>query len=64
LHRDRKEGELRDFYMKGCEKGVVFLLDLLSLNNCYALTPAIREYLPDQPRHGQLAGLAKAVAIR
>lgn len=64
LHRDRKEGELRDFYLKACEKGVVFLLEPLSLNNYYALTPAIRDYLPDQPKHTQMSVLARAIALK
>jgi hypothetical protein len=39
-------------------------LDLLSLNNCYILTDKIKEYLPEQPKHSELAEIARAIALK
>lgn len=48
--------------MKGAEKGMIYLLDIINLNNCYVLTDKIKEYLPEQPLHEQLSEHARAVS--
>jgi hypothetical protein len=37
LHPDRNE-DIRAFYEKGVERGMVFILDMVNINNVYALT--------------------------
>jgi hypothetical protein len=47
LHPEKKESDISSFYSKAIEKGVVFMLDMISLNNVYVLTEKISKYISD-----------------
>lgn len=45
LHLDRKEGDIKAFYEIAVRKGLVFMLDMVNLNNVYVLTQKIFDYV-------------------
>jgi hypothetical protein len=40
------------------------MLDMINLNNCYALTKEIQCYLPDQPHHSRLKDIAQTANLK
>lgn len=47
LHPDKKETDIAKFYSIAIDKGVVFMVDMISLNNVYVLTDKITKYVSD-----------------
>ena len=38
LHPDKKENDILAFYLSAVKKGVVFIVDMINMNNVYVLT--------------------------
>jgi hypothetical protein len=63
LHKDTKQTEIKHFYKKTIQKGLLFMLDIFSLHNIYTLTDQIKHFIADSDKHSVLTQLKKNILL-